>query len=75
MSITAEILLALAAKVDVTSFPQMRDITIFMLMFTFFMRESEAMALLEDEAVLRDVDGKKMMSFMFASNEPTDRLF
>ena len=56
---------------DVTSFLQVRDFTIFILMFTFFMRESEAMALREDEAVLRDVDGKKVMSFMFASNEPT----
>jgi len=69
--ITAEILLALAAKVDVTSFLQVRDMTIFILMFTYFMRESEAMALLEDEAVTRDVDGKKVMSFLFASNEPT----
>ncbi len=49
----------------------MRYFTIFIMMFTFFMRESEAMALLEDEAVLRDIDGKKVMSIMFASNELT----
>ncbi len=69
--VTLDMLLAMALKVDLTSFIEVRDMTMFILMFYFLMRESEAVALRLTDLQLHDFEGKKLLTMLFATHEPT----
>ena len=69
--VTLSMLLDMAKKVDRTSFLQVRDMTMFLLMFYFLMRQSEAVALRLSDLKLETIDGKKVMSMLFATHTPT----
>jgi integrase len=57
--------------VDRTSFIQVRDMTMFLLMFYFLMRQSEAVELRLTDLMLETVDSKKVMFMLFATHTPT----
>jgi integrase len=69
--VTLAMLLEMAKKVDLTSFLEVRDMTMFLLMFYFLMRESEAVALRLSDLKTQEFDGNKILSMMFATHEPT----
>ncbi len=58
----------MVAKGNVTSFIEVRDMCMFILMFFLLMRESEVTALRLEDVVVSDFEGKKIT---FGSFEPT----
>ncbi len=55
-------LLEMAKKFDLTSFLEVRDMTMFLFMLYFLMRESDAVALLLSDLKIQEFQSKKVLS-------------